>query len=179
MPAVLAGCEIDCLPKSPTPGKPLVIQDVDLAPPKEEKPKGLMRRVFGGKKKDGAQGDEVVTLPQVPETMRRVGASPSERERIETEIIKSLISSYFDIVRKNWMDLVPKACMHFMVKHAKENMQNELVSKLYKEDLLSEVMRETPEVAQRRQAHRHALQRLLPHHRPPCGCAWRRSHGAP
>ena len=78
--------------------------------------------------------------------MRRVGASPSERERIETEIIKSLISSYFDIVRKNWMDLVPKACMHFMVKHAKENMQNELVSKLYKEDLLSEVMRETPEV---------------------------------
>ena len=105
----------------------------------------------GGKKKDGAQGDEVVTLPQVPETMRRVGASPSERERIETEIIKSLISSYFDIVRKNWMDLVPKACMHFMVKHAKENMQNELVSKLYKEDLLSEVMRETPEVAQRRQ----------------------------
>ena len=106
---------------------------------------------FGGKKKDGAQGDEVVTLPQVPETMRRVGASPSERERIETEIIKSLISSYFDIVRKNWMDLVPKACMHFMVKHAKENMQTELVSKLYKEDLLSEVMRETPEVAQRRQ----------------------------
>jgi len=31
--------------------------------------------------------------------MRRV-SNPSERERIETEIIKSLISSYFDIVRK-------------------------------------------------------------------------------
>ncbi|MEC8495790.1 MAG: hypothetical protein VXZ39_12740, partial [Planctomycetota bacterium] len=70
-------------------------QFADMAP---------VSRTAGAWKLDDGQalgGDEVVTLPQVPETMRRVGASPSERERIETEIIKSLISSYFDIVRKN------------------------------------------------------------------------------
>ena len=43
----------------------------------------------------------------MPDKMRS-SAVPTDRERVETEIIKSLISSYFDIVKKNFMDLVPK-----------------------------------------------------------------------
>ena len=44
---------------------------------------------FGlGKDKRGVGGKEsVVKLPQVPETMRRAAEAPSDRERIETEII--------------------------------------------------------------------------------------------
>jgi dynamin 1-like protein len=43
-----------------------------------------------------------------------------------------------------------QACMPFLVQHGKDNLQNELVSKLYKEELLAEMMREQPEVAARR-----------------------------
>ena len=119
---------------------------------------------MGGKDKKAAQQEAVVKLPQVPETMRRSPDSPSDRERIETEIIKSLIESYFDIVRKNFMDMVPKTIMFFLVNHLKENLQNELVSHLYKESLMTEVMRETPDVARRRseiQEMRTLLQRAL------------------
>ena len=58
----------------------------------------------------------------MPEKMRS-GAVPTDRERIETEIIKSLISSYFDIVKKNFMDLVPKTIMHFLVNTFREGLQ--------------------------------------------------------
>ncbi|KAG7391866.1 Dynamin-1-like protein [Phytophthora pseudosyringae] len=115
---------------------------------------GLMSFFGGGRKKSGADTPTsakpaVVKLPQVPVSMRQ-GDDPTDRERIETEIIKSLLASYFDIVRKNFLDLVPKAIMCFMVGHSKENIQNELVSSLYREDKLTELLAETGDIAARR-----------------------------
>ncbi|GAB5036089.1 dynamin like protein [Nannochloropsis oceanica] len=108
---------------------------------------------FGGvgARDGGREGgrEAVVKLPQVPEVMR-YGDGPNDREKIETEIIKALTASYFDVVRKNFMDLVPKTIMYFLVNHAKDNLQNELVSNLYREDLIGESMRETADVAMRR-----------------------------
>ena len=43
---------------------------------------------------------------------------------------RSLMSSYYDIVRKNFMDLVPKAIMHFLVLFAKDRIESELVEQL-------------------------------------------------
>ena len=34
---------------------------------------------------------------------------------METALIRSLISSYFSIVRQTIQDLVPKACMHVSI----------------------------------------------------------------
>ena len=76
----------------------------------------------------------------------------TDRERVETEIIKTLLSSYFDIVKKNFLDLVPKTIMHFLVNAFKESLQNELVKELYKEEMMLDLMKETPDVASRRKA---------------------------
>eukprot|EP01135_Chromosphaera_perkinsii_P003144 Nk52_evm33s236 gene=Nk52_evmTU33s236 len=78
-------------------------------------------------------------------------AKLNSRELVETELIQSLISSYFNIVRKNIQDSVPKAVMHFLVNHIKENIQSELVSTLYREDMFDELLEEAPQIARERQ----------------------------
>ncbi|ACI64781.1 dynamin GTPase, switch/motor protein [Thalassiosira pseudonana CCMP1335] len=94
--------------------------------------------------------EPIVQLPQVPDTMRQTDAPPSDRERVETEIIKSLIDSYFSIVRKNYIDMVPKTIMYFLVNHVKDEMQNELVSELYREAEVGFLMKEAEDIAMRR-----------------------------
>ncbi|KAF2147805.1 dynamin-A [Myriangium duriaei CBS 260.36] len=66
----------------------------------------------------------------------------TEREALETELIRRLISSYFNIVRETIADQVPKAIMHLLVNHSKDAVQNRLVSELYKEDLFQELLYE-------------------------------------
>lgn len=123
----------------------------NVPPVDDKKENGMMSYLFpGGKTADGTQAKSgVVKLPQVPVSMR-YAEEPTDRERIETEIIKSLLASYFDIVRKNFLDLVPKTIMNFMVAHSKQNVQNELVSALYREDKLNELLAETGDIAARR-----------------------------
>lgn len=94
-----------------------------------------------------------IRLSLVPEKMR-CSANPSDKERIETEIIKTLISSYFEIVKKNFLDLVPKTIMRFLIMDFKERLQNELVSQLYKDQILTHLMRESADVAAKRKAYR-------------------------
>ncbi|KAL9005726.1 MAG: hypothetical protein Q9188_001483 [Gyalolechia gomerana] len=65
-----------------------------------------------------------------------------EREALETELIRRLISSYFNIVRESIADQVPKAVMHLLVNHSKDVIQNRLVSELYKEELFSDLLYE-------------------------------------
>ncbi|KAL9638714.1 MAG: hypothetical protein Q9164_001387 [Protoblastenia rupestris] len=66
----------------------------------------------------------------------------TEREALETELIRALISSYFNIVRETTADQVPKAVMHLLVNHSKDAVQNRLVSELYKEEYFSDLLYE-------------------------------------
>ncbi|KAJ1719914.1 Dynamin- GTPase protein [Coemansia biformis] len=67
-----------------------------------------------------------------------------QRDEMETSLIRSLISSYFNIVRKSIQDMVPKAIMHLLVNEVCQNMQNRLVEELYKEPLMTELLQEDP-----------------------------------
>lgn len=74
----------------------------------------------------------------------------TERDDKEVELIRYLITAYFNIVRKSIQDLVPKAIMHLLVNFTKETVQNRLVSSLYREDLFDDLLKEDPAVASER-----------------------------
>lgn len=61
---------------------------------------------------------------------------------METQLIRSLITSYFNIVRQSIQDTIPKAIMHFLVNHTAQQVQNRLVSALYKPDLFADMLNE-------------------------------------
>lgn len=68
----------------------------------------------------------------------------TDRELLETSLIRSLIGSYFGIVRQSIQDLVPKAVMHLLVDHSREAIQNRLVSALFKDSLFDQLLEEDP-----------------------------------
>ncbi|KEY71621.1 hypothetical protein S7711_08089 [Stachybotrys chartarum IBT 7711] len=75
----------------------------------------------------------------------------TDREAMETELIRALISSYFNIVRETIADQVPKAIMHLLVNHCKEVVQNRLVSELYRETLFEELLYEDDGIKKERE----------------------------
>ncbi|KAI7557062.1 dynamin GTPase, partial [Hortaea werneckii] len=79
------------------------------------------------------------------------GPALTEREALETELIRRLISNYFNIVRETIADQVPKAVMHLLVNHSKDVVQNRLVSELYRENLFEELLYEDDAVRQERE----------------------------
>lgn len=75
----------------------------------------------------------------------------TDREELETQLIRTLITSYFNIVKKNIQDLVPKSIMHLLVNHSREAVQNRLVSALYKQDRFDELLQEDESIAAERE----------------------------
>jgi dynamin 1-like protein len=93
----------------------------------------------------------VVHLPQVPDKMNETDMPPTHRDMVEMEVIKSLVESYFVIIRKNFIDIVPKTIMYMLVNHVRDTMQNELVSELYRDAEMGQLLQEAEDIASRRQ----------------------------
>lgn len=102
-------------------------------------------------------GKTVHYVDQIPSTIR-LTEPPSilrplettDQELVEIIVTKLLLRSYFDIVRKNIQDLVPKAVMHYLVNHTKRGLHNTFIQKLYRENLFEELLQEQDEVVVRR-----------------------------
>lgn len=73
------------------------------------------------------------------------------KEEHDCQVIERLIRSYYMIIRKNIQDSVPKAIMHFLVNFVKDNLQSELVTHLYQHDQLDFLLKESEQIALRRQ----------------------------
>lgn len=101
----------------------------------------------------GAGSASALSLPQMPASVTRAVSVLGSRERMEVEVIKSLLVSYFNIVKKNFADMVPKTIMCFLVNYTKENLQSELVRGLYRdEDRYDDLLKEADDTASRRRA---------------------------
>ncbi|XP_010518214.1 PREDICTED: dynamin-related protein 3B isoform X2 [Camelina sativa] len=95
-----------------------------------------------------------------PPTVLRSSENHSEQESVEIQITKLLLKSYYDIVRKNVEDLVPKAIMHFLVNYSKRELHNVFIEKLYRENLIEELLKEPDELAIKRKRTQETLRIL-------------------
>ncbi|KAL8264691.1 hypothetical protein R6Q59_022821 [Mikania micrantha] len=95
-----------------------------------------------------------------PPTVLRPSDANSDQEAIEIHVTKSLLRSYYDIVRKNIEDYVPKAIMHFLVNHTKRELHNVFIKKLYRDDLFEQMLQEPDDISIKRKLTRERLRVL-------------------
>ncbi len=87
---------------------------------------------------------------------------------MEIEFAKKLVVFYFNVIKKNISDTVPKAIIHFLVNGVNKieyfvNVQStkacekELITRLYKEELFDELLAENNFIAKSRQECRKVL----------------------
>ncbi|KAF6266399.1 P-loop containing nucleoside triphosphate hydrolase protein [Scenedesmus sp. NREL 46B-D3] len=84
----------------------------------------------------------------------------NEHEEVQVEVIRLLVSNYFDIVRSNLADLVPKALMRFLVHHSQRGLQQHLIATLYRDSLAGELLQERDDVARSRARAQAAVEAL-------------------
>ncbi|KAI0124230.1 Dynamin central region-domain-containing protein [Xylariales sp. AK1849] len=129
------------LPNSATPARavsPTTIEGMD------SNNSGFFGSFFAAKNKKKAAAMEA------PPPMLRASGTLSERENIEVEVIKLLISSYFNIVKRTMIDMVPKAIMLNLVQFTKDEMQRELLENMYRTDTLDDLLKESDYTIRRR-----------------------------
>lgn len=91
----------------------------------------------------------IIQLTEPPAVLSSTEAQ-SELVTIGIGVTKMLLRSYYDIVRKNIQDKVPKAIMHFLVNRAKRELYSVFIKNLYRENLFAEMLEEREDIASRR-----------------------------
>lgn len=97
-----------------------------------------------------AKNKKKAAAMEAPPPMLKASGTLSEREAIEVEVIKLLISSYFNIVKRTMVDMVPKAIMLNLVQFTKDEMHNELLENMYRTDTLDDLLKESDYTVRRR-----------------------------
>jgi dynamin 1-like protein len=105
---------------------------------------------FFAKAKGAQPAKKGAAAMDAPPTVIRPQAALNERETLETEVIKLLIHSYFNIVKREMIDMVPKAITLTLVNHSKEKLQQQLLQQLYQPEVLDTLLKESEHVVARR-----------------------------
>lgn len=97
-----------------------------------------------------AKNKKKMAAMEPPPAKLMASGTLSERENLEVEVIKLLIQSYYNIVKRTMIDMVPKAIMLNLVQFSKEEMQRELLENLYKSEELDSLLKESDYTIRRR-----------------------------
>ncbi|GAB7351074.1 hypothetical protein MBLNU459_g1549t2 [Dothideomycetes sp. NU459] len=134
----------------PKTGKPLP----PTVPPRSSSPSlstdgtgqdsGFFGSFFASKNKK-----KMAAMEAPPPTLKASGTL-SEKETQEVEVIKLLITSYYNIVRRTMIDMVPKAIMLTLVQFSKDEMQRELLEQMYRTQELDDLLKESDYTVRRR-----------------------------
>jgi dynamin 1-like protein len=103
--------------------------------------------------------DDQLRLPAVPNVVTPSG-EPSEKERMDTELLKSLVSSYFNIVKRKIVDAVPKTIVHFMVNAVRDALLHECLKELYRSDLYTTLLTEADDIREGSETCKRRLEEL-------------------
>ncbi|ODV82830.1 hypothetical protein CANARDRAFT_30549 [[Candida] arabinofermentans NRRL YB-2248] len=87
---------------------------------------------------------------EAPPNVLKASGTMTDRETQETEVIKLLIMSYFNIVKKTIADLIPKAVMLKLITMSKIEIQKVLLEKLYGDKDLESLVKENELTTARR-----------------------------
>ncbi|GAB7360735.1 hypothetical protein MBLNU230_g0610t1 [Neophaeotheca triangularis] len=138
----------------PKTGKPL---PASAAPPRSQSPSLDLQNGQNGGEGSGFFGSffasknkKKMAAMEAPPPSLKASGTLSEKETQEVEVIKLLITSYFNIVRRTMIDMVPKAIMLNLVAHTKEEMQRELLEQMYRTQELDELLKESDYTVRRR-----------------------------
>ncbi|KAJ1704076.1 hypothetical protein LUZ63_003855 [Rhynchospora breviuscula] len=135
----------------------------DRAPPAPKENFSMNKSAYSNIPSQPLNGlDQSFSIIQLrePPVILKPSENQTEQEALEIAITKLLLKSYYDIVRKNIEDSVPKAIMHFLVNHTKRELHNVLITTLYKEDLFEQMLKEPDEISAKRDRVRETLKVL-------------------
>lgn len=127
----------------PKTGKPITPQ-LSQSPEPEGNGSGFFGSFFASKNK------KKLAAMEAPPAVLKASGNLSEKEIMETDVIKLLITSYFNIVKRTMVDMVPKAVMLNLVRRSQRDMQQELLEKLYKTDKFNKLLEESQQTVERR-----------------------------
>ncbi|XP_057817194.1 dynamin-related protein 3A isoform X2 [Cryptomeria japonica] len=85
-----------------------------------------------------------------PPAILRLTEAQTDDELVEITVTKLLVRSYYNIVRKNIQDAVPKAIMHFLVQKTKRELHSVFILKLYSEKNFEDLLQEKEDIAIKR-----------------------------
>ena len=115
------------------------------------KPNGEQSKSVSVTKK-AVTDSSLIKLSAVPDCISKSSVAPTDREKLEMLTIRIFVDSYFNIVKKNVTDLVPKTIMHFLVNAFRDSLADHLNVELHSDigDKDSDLLREKNDVSEQR-----------------------------
>lgn len=96
-----------------------------------------------------AATDSIIHSTQEEQKKRDESKNMTKREKNEIDLIKQMLFNYFEVVKKNICDYIPKIVLTLLVHKTIELCERELISSLYKPEKYDALMKEKAESAER------------------------------